>query len=302
MSAPQGYFQTPSPVCLSSPFTVIAGSSGIPQYDLLAYPFRKPILVEEIRFDLLLTDPDVLSKLSLGSFVYVQLQLGQHYLMRDPVPVWLLATFMAQSQEEGRDAEEAAPVDVSSYRWRLPQPLYVESGQVLRATFSREQDGLDSISGFVTYAGRTVSPNEPRPSVIPVPYAAPFVTTAGQVYQQSNERHLFNPFDKDLHVQRMTARISINGLMARNITPSPNNTIGEQQVTVQLDDSWGGKICVERTGPSDVWDVSRASWTFDTVMPAKGMYLVKVWALLPLVFQGNQRLHVAMVGHRMEAL
>jgi hypothetical protein len=205
---------------------------------------------------------------------------------------------MAQSQEEARDVDEATPVNISSYRWRLPEPLYVEAGQVLRATFSREQDGFAPITGYVTYAGRTVSPNEPLPKVIPVPYAAPFVTTTGQVYQQSNEKHLFNPFDYEVRIQRMTARLIIDGLMFRNITPSPSNT-NTPQTTVQIDDSWGGKICVDRVGSSDIWDITRAAWTFDTVMPAKGMYLVKAWALkLPV----NQRLYVAMIGSRMEAL
>jgi len=233
--------------------------------------------------------------------------LGQMYLMRDPVPVASLATFMSLADEQyvGEQYTEAA--HPSHYRWRLPQPLYVEAGQFILPVFSRRVDEPAGFTGspitvFVTFAGRTVAPNQPRPRIIPVPYAAPFVTSFNPSgsYQQSNERHLFNPFDKPMQVQRMTGRFyklvfqATRIQLQTGITPGPTNL---SNITVRLNDSWGGKMVNNFSGPADVWDIQRCAWLMDTVMPAKGQYEAQAWNI-----PENTSLHLAMIGTREEAI
>lgn len=274
-------FQSVTPVLLSSACNVLAGSEATANSENLSYPFRKAVIIEEIRWDLkVVTNTGALNP-NLGAIVATKLQLGQLYLMRDPVPIWSLATLISVEQEQFTETLTA----YSHYRWRLPKPLYVEAGQVLRSVFSRGyvNDGYDTINVQVSYLGKTVAPNQPRPGVIAVPYAAPFVTTAGAVYAQSNEYHLFNPFDFDLHIQRLTGRLLdiTSGpppVLAQLLGSTTPNT-AQSAPTIQMTDSWGGKMVNDFTGIGDVFDLSRAAWTVDTVLPPKGVYTVQVWNL-----------------------
>lgn len=278
---------------LSSSCDVLSGNSAIPDYGQLSYPFRKAIVIEEIRWTLRCTEA---SSANLGALVLTKMQLGQKYLMRDAVPIWLLGTSMTRLQEQGTDTGLTTTVNYSHYRWRLPEPLYLEAGQVLAPVFSRGADGFPSINVQVSYVGRTVPPNQPRPVVIPVPYAASFVTTSA-IYEQSNEKHLFNPFDVPIRVQRFTGRVlefeaGTSADVAKKLTPAP----GDAGVTIQIFDSWGGKVVPDRTGPSDVFDSSRAAWTVDTILPPKGVYEVRVWD----IGAASERVHIAMIGVREE--
>lgn len=294
-------FQRASPVVLSSSCDVALGSNASPNMTELSYPYRKAVLIDEIRFDMWATDG---GQFNMGAFVYAKFQLGQHYLMRDPVPVWLLGTLMDRFEEEANDTFVNPSQIVSHYRWKLPEPLYVEAGQVLRPTFNRVATLTTRPAGNITvqvsYAGRVVAPNTPRPGVLAVPYVAPFVTTFGVAggYQQSNEYHLFNPFDRPLKIQRLTGRLFSSvapgqGQGFQGITP----VVAGSALTVQIYDSWGGKLVNDLTGPGDVFDTLRAAWTIDTVMPAKGQYDVRAWNI-----PASQQLHVAMIGTREEAL
>lgn len=295
-----GNFNGISPVLLSSACNVLANNSAIPQSNELSYAFRKAIVIEEIRFDLRLTG-GVLGQ-NLGSAVSVRLTLGQKFLMRDPIPVWLLGTEMAagtiNGQEQALDQNLSTDTSFSHYRWRLPKPLYVEAGQVLAPVFSRGNDNLGTtINTRISYAGRTVAPNQPVPSVIAVPYVARFITNMGDVYDQSNENDLENPFDYPLQIQRLTGRLlSITGNAAaaqQGLTPA---TAGSA-VTILMNDSWGGKMVNNNTGPGDIFDNARAAWTVDTLMPGKGQYEARVWNI-----PTTQQVQIAMIGHRDEVL
>lgn len=289
------------------------GQTATPPMDFLSYPFRKPVMIDEIRFTLLATGGGNI--MNHGAYVFVKFMLGSMYLMRDPVPVASLASFMSLEDEQSSVGNyDDGYSSVSHYRWRLPYPLYVSAGQYLMPIFSRNDPTgktIDtSVNVMVTYAGRTVPPNQPLPRVIPVPYVAPFVTPLAPDggYAQSNERHLFNPFDRPLQVQRMTGRYYVFEEAAPNvvsqirlqtgITGGPSNA---QNLTVRINDSWGGKMVNNFTGPADVWDIQRAAWTYDTVMPAKGMYEVQAWNL-PSSAAANTQLAIAMIGTREETL
>lgn len=304
MTTNHSSFQGSSPVLLSSSCGVLEANSAIPDSAQLSYAFRKPIVIEEIRWDLWLPHAGATN---FGALVSTKLNLGQLYLMRDPVPIWLLGTTMAASQEEGVDQDLSIPTAYSHYRWRLPEPLYVEAGQVLSSWFTRGLDGFNTANGFpdpitvqVTYVGRTVPPNQSKPKNIPVPYAAPWVTTLGNVYQQSNEFNLFNPFDKNLSMQRMTGRLleqfpsDPTANVLRAVTPAPSDAFGSK-TTILMNDSWGGKMVNNLTGPSDVWDILRSAWTVDTIMPPKGVYEVRAWNI-----NVNNSVHVAIIGTRDE--
>jgi hypothetical protein len=317
------YFESPTPIVLGATafkeantgpgqaaYLLAPGGTQTPPMDQLSYAFRKPVLIDEIRFSI--TGGDI-PRANLGAFVYVKLSLGQMYLMRDPVPVASLASFMSIDDEEYPGESYGLGINsVSTYRWRLPQPLYIEAGQYLLPVFSRAVNdpfpNETAIIPFISYAGRTVPPQAPRPKVIAVPYVAPFVTPLNPSgrYVQSNERHLFNPFDKPLQIQRMTGRHYYYGLQApgvynfvrlyTGITPGPTNT-HLTNVSVRLNDSWGGKMVNNFVGPSDTWDLQRMGWTVDTAMPAKGQYEAQVWNI-----QADSQVQLAMIGTREEKI
>ncbi len=284
-------FQSVSPVLLSSPFTLLENNSAIPNSGFMSYPFRKAIVIEEIRWSLQVTSSG--AQPNLGALVYTKLSLGRHFLMRDKVPIWLLGTAMAVSQEEISDNTLTTPTAYSHYRWRLPEPLYVAAGQVLSSTFFRGVDGFGTMTGEVTYVGRTVAPNQPVPKVLAVPYVAPFITNQTS-YQQSNEAHLFNPFDIPIRIQRLTGRVTVTSAWLYSPTP----VVPGSAITILMNDSWGGKMVNNNTGPSDVFDTVRAAWTVDTIMPPKGVYEIKVWNIPSIAYS----VHVAMIGVREERL
>lgn len=291
-----GNFQGVSPVLLSSAVAVLASNSAIPDSGQLTYPFRKAIWIEEIRWTLRM--PWTQAALNMGALVHTKLSLGQKYLNRDAVPVWLFGTTMSLLDEE--DTSEAGDTisAYSQYRWKLPEPLFVDAGQVLSSVFSRGADGFDAINARVTYVGKTVAPGAPRPSIISVPYVAPFITTLGNTYEQSNEKHLFNAFNRPLRVQRLTGRVldlvpGETAAISKALTP----VVAGSAVTIRMNDSWGGKMVNDYTGPSDVFDCLRSAWTVDTEMPAKGTYDVQVWNLNPA-----QQVHIALIGSRDEEI
>jgi len=289
-------FQSVNPVLLSSSFTVNANNAGQPDFGKLSYPFRKAILIEEIRFSVYA--PSNLG--NPGAALFVKFQLGQHYLMRDAVPVWLLGTVMSNTQEETNVGADS--VQYSHYRWRLPEPLYVEAGQVLRAYFSRGADLSTAITGDLSYAGKVLPPNHTRPKRISIPYVARWVTTLGDAVDLSNEFDLFNPFNVPLRVQRLTGRVSSSsqsGLHTQSsysaLTPAVLSSAG--QPLIKMNDSWGGKMVNELTGPGDVFDILRSAWTVDTIMPPKGVYLVTASNMSAI-----QQVHIAVIGEREEAI
>lgn len=317
MSAPLSNFQRVSPVLLSASCDVLNNNQASPDMGQLAYPFRKAVVIDEIRFDL--SGSQALVVANLGALVSAKLQLGRHYLMRDPVPVWLLGTTMAIIEEQDPNSALntlAVPFNYSHFRWKLPQPLYVEAGEVLRCTMIRS-GGITvqptTITCQVSYAGWVCSPKQPRPSVLAVPYAAAFVTqTIGTVsasptlsYAESNENHLFNPFDIPLRIQRLTGRVvfkTANGFSVTQVAAYTPVVQSGTTMLVQMFDSWGNKMVNDLTGPSDVFDASRCAWTVDTELPAKGIYVVKAWNLNTSVNSTTQQLHVGMVGMREEPL
>lgn len=201
---------------------------------------------------------------------------------------------MGGGMEEGGDGSFSS-MSFSHYRWRLPKPLYIEAGQWLQSQFFRGNDTLGSMNLTVSYVGRVVSPSAPRPGVISVPYAAPYQTTVGTTYGQSNEYHLFNPFDHPINIHRITGRMLDTTLfeLTGSITQNPSNS----GPTVQIYDSFGNKMVNDFTGIGDVFDVPRAAWTVDTELPAKSIYEVQVWNL-----PTTQQAHFAMIGDRDEAI
>ncbi len=296
-----GNFNGVSPVILSSSCVVAANNSAIPDSGQLSYPFRKAIVVEEIRYTMTLLVDGGAHAANIGAIVSTKLALGQKFLTKDFVPVWLLGTVMSHLDEQGPDTTATPPKCVSSYRWRLPVPLYVEAGQVLSSVFARGADGQSgNVNVQVSYVGKTVAPNQPRPSVIAVPFVASFVSVLGQVYAQSNENHLFNIFDYPLRIQRLTGRLlslqpqGVDPIVAlEGLTPA----VAGGAITLLMDDSWGGKMVGNNTGPGDVFDCLRGGWTVDTIMPAKGMYEARAWNI-----PATQQVHIAMIGHRDEVL
>lgn len=293
-----GNFQGVSPVCLSSSCTLSQNNSALPDQGRLSYPYRKAIVIDEIRWTIKgpYTHTD---GLNLGALVSTKLALGQKYLNRDYCPIWLFGTVMSLLEEQNADVTVTPFVSYSQYRWRLPQPLYIAAGQYLSSVFSRGADGFSSdFTVRVSYLGHTVAPNQPIPGVIAVPYVAPFVTTLGNTYEQSNENDLFNPFDFPLKIQRLTGRVLqfASGDAAVAVEALTPATAGSA-VALQMDDSWGGKMVQNLTGPGDVFDCLRGAWTVDTIMPPKSIYACKVWNI-----PANQQVHVGMIGYRDEVL
>lgn len=302
-------FEESTPVVLSGSCQVNRNNTGQPPALDLTYPFRKALWIEEIRFQIYKDqEGSVITRPQLGANIAMTMALGRHYIARYPVPIWLLGTVQDRTME-GVSLATDVTQDVSQYRWRLPAPLYLEPGQTLLPIFQRgipaglPDDGMtNAFTVWVTYAGRVASPNAPRPKTIQVPFVSPFITDTSATYQETTENDLANPFDKPLRVQRLTGRVytqtaGSSADEAQALTPTAAGLASV--LTVMMEDSWGGKMVNNPTGPSDVWDILRGAWTVDTMLPAKSQYRVRATNLNTAAFQ---YLHVGLIATREEAL
>lgn len=217
--------------------------------------------------------------LGQSAFVDVKFSTGRYDLMRDWVPMGVLAPRFGN--DESWDGYSTAPRPWAEVRWVLPKPLYMSPGEVLQCQVrNRWASAQTYFNVYVTYVGRQIAQGEPPPAVRQVPYAATWnYLTASKPnqgdyvrYAASNDQFV-NPFSTPLWIQRFTMRgIAYDSGAAVNaatrgfpfqsvagLGPSPTNTFYPQ---VRIADSLGYSIVPEYTPVNDVFDGVRGAWTF----------------------------------------
>jgi hypothetical protein len=236
------------------------------------------------------------------------LSLGGIDLTNKFMPIWLLGApiqDVALTEQNLADGTfGSTPVWFSSFRWKLPVPLEVQTGMALRAEISRAgSEVLDNgttqagpsgdISVDVAFAGRYLGARAKISRSIRVPYATAFLSPRGQAYAESGEKDLWNPFTVPLNVQRFVGRLE------QRITP-PNGASVQEDIgslyaaRVRMHDSVGNTITkgslrlMDTLGAilSDgdplfygVFEGARRSWTFSRQLAAKEQYYATVSGL-----------------------
>lgn len=295
-----------SPPVLLYGSTTIGDGLTTPPIDTSAMStqFRKPILIDEIRFRATSHTNRIAARAAnLGGAVRAKLDLGGLDLTNGFVPIWNFGTAMNMELI----SENVGSLDNYSYshfRWKLPRPLYVQNGQQLVTQFYRTTETTNSPSGSqgvaVAYAGRYVAPGQEVPREIAVPYVTSFVTDIGATYAKSRELELVNPFDVDLHVQRMIGRLQYTFAGSLIEVVSFDTDLTGNGPFISILDSLGRQIAGNPMIPMDwsqAFSFNRRAWTFNHVLAPKERYNIEIMNI-----PTDVRAMVSIVGWRMEKL
>jgi hypothetical protein len=250
------------------------GEGGVVSPDTaeLGYQFRQPIWIDEVNFvcrsPISVAGPlgfSIRCKLNLGRIAITSTRDGGNF-----VPLWGFGTRQQALGIVDQAYDTNGGTTWSSFKWRLPKPLYVPAGQVLSASFFRTADGqgVGALVG-ISYLGRTVEPGTPLPKKAAVPFVSLYEPPAGAATAISSELDLVNPFLVPLHVQRFVMRV----LETSGVQKYEDAFSGAARV-ITMKDSSGYDVIGDATPMLEVAFGPRRAWTFDRMLQPKERFVV----------------------------
>ncbi len=308
------------PILLYSSCTIAPGKNAAPNMLGLQSPFRGPLFLDEVRFQLR-RETAGSGSLSLpgkvGGAIRAKFTLGRMEVSRGFVPIWLYSTPIQDYYEWALETtgEEPEEVDHSTefYRWKLPQPLFIDAGQQFMPEFSRPLaaplDCTESVTIDISYSCRALPVNIRKPEEIHVPYISAFtpdiVTSGADQTQASDELDLVNVFSKPLFAQRMTGRIYdprgvdtvyLNGVSGEGVALGLEPGVGGKIITVKMADTYGYTMFREFTPFGQAFDTARRAFTFHQCLWQKERYVATVQGI-----PANVQPQIALIGFRRES-
>lgn len=289
-----------SPILLSSgELTIPKWSTVEPETTRMQNPFRTPMLIDEIRF----------RTNALGFFnglmsSKVEILLGRSPLTNGMVPIGNLCKVLL----DGNFGSDGGALPYFHHTWKLPKPLYVPPEELLtcRLHYSGEFGGSATTVMQVTYAGRSLPSNFPRPKTQWLPWAAAFQTaslalTDGNSDETiSDQADLVNPFDEPLRVQRFIGRtLRNNNLAANELGQQAGDQAPSTMTFVRAVDSFGNILVRDPTPFTHLFQFVDRTWTVNAVLPPKGFYLFQINRDYTITVANTSFAHaISMVGYR----
>lgn len=311
------------PLHLFASATVSPNSQVAVPAQQLQNPLGGPMEIHEIRFRIsaiqppesantLFTDPA-----DQGALIGVKLDLGSIELTNGFVPAWCLGQDInqnAQTQYFNAVPGNNACVVSNYYKWRLPKPVFVPEGATIIPQFQHRGFANVSVQVAVSYSGRALPRNSPKPQKVFVPWISSYYSTALQFsatdtsFDTSSPVDLFNKWDVPVQLQRFTARLPI-------IIPTlgvwkdwgPYN-LNTYYATMQakIVDSGGIPIVRRYTPLGEIVNGQNKTWELDGATQSPGDYWsmsIKLqplpeFALLPNALDVIAQVQTALVGYR----
>lgn len=267
--------ESTTPILFSTSFQTLAeGGGAIPDTAELTSPFRRPMLIDEVRFSYIsplgvdaTLAPSIRCKLVVGRTAITSTRDGGGF-----VPIWAFGPRLGgdKSIEAVTDAIFAANVKAGHFRWRLPKPLFIPAGQSIVPSFYRQQDGLGGTARVaVAVVGHQLGDAaKVTPAKVDVPFVAYYEQPVNQAASISSELDLVNPFRVPLNCQRFVFRI-VRVIATTSITEGI-------AVNITMKDSAGVNIVGDSSSSTGVFDRETRSWTFARVLPPKQRYVVSI--------------------------
>lgn len=291
-----------SPVLLSATFAVPVNSvRGLADSTQLQNPSRTAMWLDEIRvfahFPQERSQADVQD---INLQLRISLKLGRIPITNGFVPIALMGKVL-------NPTEFILEGNGGFHTWKLPKPLYIPAGEYLIPEI--QHIGFASITDTpdirITYAGRSLPSDHPRPPVLNFPWVTAYVTPnrgVGVFTDQSYETDLVNPFNEPLRVQRFVGDVvladSNNNATRGNNRPACS--IGSRFTTVRMANSNGAILVRDPTPFNHLFNVTDRTWTVNALLPPKGFYttfLNQDYSLLDLSGVTITSM-ISMVGHR----
>lgn len=258
---------------------------------LLQNPYRRPMLLREVRFTVRdLSDDNV----SQAGNAYAELRMGRIPLTHGFVPIRLLC----RAYDMRIEADTGGDV---THIWRFPKPLYVPATEYVDTRIQSQSFASGSMDFHVTYVGTMLGDGHARPATIDVPWATAFVGArqagGSDFFEQSGEQDLSNPFETPLYVQRFLGSVPLtHATTAVDITLG-EPTVGIRRVFVQVVDHDGQIVCRDRTRFWSLFSPTDRAWNAKCVLPPRG-HFVFMFDEVYTSETATLQLGVSMLGHR----
>lgn len=293
--APRGLTpKTWAPVSYSAQVTGLSAGETIPFPQVtLQSGFNTPYLIDEIR---LMASMGVtgLSTVIPAAFISFQLSAGRHQFSSgapNQTPYVPMCLFGPTYSSTGAKEDVSVPINTgtlvqrrySTRRWVLPKPLFMEAGDTIHASVSRDASygsSLGDISAWVTVIGRALPPGTPHPAKRCIPYVSYFIHPVANQYSEATNQVLRNTNAVPWTVQRLilvsrsggASTVALGTGMYENSSPS-------NYATVRIGDSLGYKVTGSSAGGfvplSDVATFyNNVAWTFSRTLPPQAYYNV----------------------------
>lgn len=291
-----------TPFLASAELTLAAGATGNADSEALSVPYRRPFWLDEVRWNIRVSPVPLNFGAGLGvpygALISTKLALGRMIISDKFIPIWNYGAEMLSAWSDSAQVDPnfgSTNVGFSSYRWKLPKPLYVPAGNVVTSQFARGADTNPAARIVVSYAGRYADGERPSRNEIDVPFVAAFLP--GVVANaQSSDLDLVNPFLVPLHCQRLIGRMLV---IDSNTTPygyTEGNFL--HNITAQINDSFGHNVVRDFTDLGLICDTNRRAWTFNKVLNPQERYNLQATGMRTSAVA--DQISVSLIGTRKE--
>ena len=303
------------PILLSATGTIAPNTGGAIPTLALANPDKRPMLMDELRFQVALTG------LPIGGIIGCELKLGEIPLTGGFVPLWCFGKAENPLQEYFQ-ATGTLDKGVCEYVWRLSRPLFIPGNMALVPKFSSFPYIGKAVSVKVSFVGRQLPPMS-TPRIIELPYVAAYTSKQflldGSVQtDSSSEDQLLNQFPVPLQIERFVGRyMHLNpsgigadgsvGLMDEIFDPGVAGVkaglgIFDTILGVRMTNSLGDPVVRLNTPFRHVFDALTRSWEIPHEMAPLSYYKVYLTTGSPTIAGYSTTQYgiaqVSMVGYR----
>lgn len=278
-----GFSDNSAPLLMTaSTGIILPGSSVECDSEALTVPFRKPAIIDEVRWSVRRSGGSNPNVYNPGGLVGCRLSLGGLDLTNKFVPLWLFGPVIQDPGLTERVSDTdfgAALVNFATFRWKMPVPLEVPSGLSLRAEISLAADNFGDTQVDIAYAGRYLGARDKIAKTLRVPYVSTFITKRGDTYAESGEKDLWNPFQVPLNVQRFVGRLEYRDSGRGFTVNEAVDPTTIHAVKVKMRDSVGDVITRGEPHFYSIFEGSRRAWTFGRQLHPKEQYYATVFGL-----------------------
>ncbi len=298
------------PLLLSASGTIAPNTGGTIPTLALANPDHKPMLLDELRFQV------TLGGRACGGVVKCSLKLGEIPLTGGFIPLWGFGKAEDLLQERFV-AAGTVNAGVAEYVWRLSRPLFIPGNLALVPQFFASPYLGRPVSVKVSFVGRQL-PAMTTPRILEIPYIASyeskqFVLGDGSVQTDSSaEDQLLNPFNVPLQIERFVGRymhfnpeIVIQG--ATGVVEEIFDLVGvdtmDALLAIRMTNSLGDPIVRINTPFRAVFDPLTRSWEIPHEMAPLAYYKAYLTTGGPVMDTGYTSTQfgiaqISMVGYR----
>lgn len=262
-----------APIHLSGAVLLRSGTTDAPPISSFQNPMGQDMEILEIKFEVISTyDHPNVYPASFGGSVQCELVLGAEKITNGAIPLWSFGraeNIATEALGTGATSNQVNPLNFySMFSWRLPRPLFIPAGAVLRPSLTHTGLVPNALKVRVGYSGRTVYT---QPKKVCVPYVSSFITTFNPITASatasSNPLQLVNANLEPLHLQRMVGR----SLFLADIPDSDNPSIAEnypqvalsEKLNMRITDSYGRPVLRNYVPWTAVINSATRSWEMD---------------------------------------